>query len=147
MHRYHRLSRGGTGMVYYLGRIALGGYASRRHFVLDRRRPGEASPRCEHSCSASAPRWRRCRIGIERSFLLEDAHSVASEKIQVWDDESIRMNDGGCDPDGRFYCGSMGYDQQPGVASLYRLDPDLSVHPVLGDVTISNGLEWSPDGT
>ena len=86
-------------------------------------------------------------IGIERGFLLEDAHSVASEKIQVWDDESIRMNDGGCDPDGRFYCGSMGYDQQPGVASLYRLDPDLSVHPVLGDVTISNGLEWSPDGT
>src|SRR5690625_2499317 len=46
-------------------------------------------------------------IGIERGFLLEDAHSVASEKIQVWDDESIRMNDGGCDPDGRFYCGSM----------------------------------------
>ncbi|WP_442788393.1 hypothetical protein [Dactylosporangium sp. NBC_01737] len=22
------------------------------------------------------------------------------------------MNDGGCDPDGRFYCGSMAYDQR-----------------------------------
>ena len=86
-------------------------------------------------------------IGIERGFLLEDADGTATKTIQVWDDPSIRMNDGGCDPDGRFYCGSMGYDQRPGVAGLYRLDPDLSVHPVLHDVTISNGLEWNPDGT
>ena len=41
------------------------------------------------------------------------------------------MNEGGCDPDGRFYCGSMAYDQQPGAASLYRLDPDRSVSVVL----------------
>ena len=34
------------------------------------------------------------------------------------------MNEGGCDPDGRFYCGSMAYDQRPGAGSLYRLDPD-----------------------
>src|SRR5699024_8818464 len=77
-------------------------------------------------------------IGIERGFLLEDAHSVASEKIQVWDDESIRMNDGGCDPDGRFYCGSMGYDQQHGVASPYQPEHDLAFHPVVGDVTSAN---------
>jgi sugar lactone lactonase YvrE len=57
------------------------------------------------------------------------------------------MNEGGCDPDGRFYCGSMEYDQKPGAASVYRLDPDGSVRMVLEGVTISNGLEWSPDGT
>jgi sugar lactone lactonase YvrE len=56
------------------------------------------------------------------------------------------MNEGGCDPDGRFYCGSMAYALTPGAASLYRLDPDGSVTTVLGDLTISNGLEWSPDG-
>jgi sugar lactone lactonase YvrE len=29
---------------------------------------------------------------------------------------------------------------------MYRLDPDGSVRRVFGDVTVSNGLEWSPDG-
>jgi sugar lactone lactonase YvrE len=56
------------------------------------------------------------------------------------------MNDGGCDPQGRFYCGSIAYDQAPGRASLYRLDTDHSVSLVFGDVTISNGIDWSPDG-
>jgi sugar lactone lactonase YvrE len=41
------------------------------------------------------------------------------------------MNDGGCDPDGRFHCGSMAYDQRPHAAKLYRLDADLTVHVVL----------------
>jgi sugar lactone lactonase YvrE len=57
------------------------------------------------------------------------------------------MNEGGCDPDGRFYCGSMAYDQRPGGGALYRLDPGGSVRAVLENVTISNGLEWSPDGS
>jgi hypothetical protein len=35
----------------------------------------------------------------------------------------MRINEGVCDPDGRFYCGSMAYDQRQGAASLYRLDP------------------------
>ena len=64
----------------------------------------------------------------------------------MWDDERVRMNEGGCDPDGRFYCGSMAYDQTPGAAALYRLDPDRTVRAVLAGVTVSNGLEWSPDG-
>jgi sugar lactone lactonase YvrE len=37
-------------------------------------------------------------------------------------------------------------DRRPGAGSLYRLDPDGSVHTVLRGVTISNGLDWSPDG-
>ena len=56
------------------------------------------------------------------------------------------MNDGACDPQGRFYCGSMAYDETPGRGGLYRLDPDGSVTTVLTDLTISNGLAWSPDG-
>jgi sugar lactone lactonase YvrE len=31
-------------------------------------------------------------------------------------------------------------------ASLYRLSADLDLVTVLGDITISNGLAWSPDG-
>ena len=59
----------------------------------------------------------------------------------------MRMNEGGCDPDGRFYCGSMAYDQRPAAASLYRLEPDGIVRVVLEGVTVSNGLDWSPDGS
>ena len=58
----------------------------------------------------------------------------------------IRMNDGGCDPQGRFYCGTMAYDETPGAGTLYRLDPDGSVEVTLRDVTISNGLQWNRAG-
>jgi sugar lactone lactonase YvrE len=85
-------------------------------------------------------------IGIERGFALEEPDGTVRPLGEVWSDASVRMNEGGCDPDGRFYCGSMAYDQRPGAASLYRLDPDGSVHVVLRSVTVSNGLEWSPDG-
>jgi sugar lactone lactonase YvrE len=63
----------------------------------------------------------------------------------LWIYTSVRMNEGGCDPDGRFYCGSMAYDQRPGAGALHRLDPDGSVRLVLENVIISNRLEWSPD--
>ena len=86
-------------------------------------------------------------IGVERGFALEDPGGSVTALDPVWIDESLRMNEGGCDPEGRFYCGSMAYDQQPGAGSLYRLDPDGTVAVVLERVSISNGLEWSPDGS
>jgi len=58
----------------------------------------------------------------------------------------VRLNEGGCDPDGRFYCGSMATDESPQAGTFYRLDPDGSVHPVMDKVTISNGFDFSPDG-
>jgi sugar lactone lactonase YvrE len=86
-------------------------------------------------------------IGVERGFALEDPDGSVTALPEVWSGGRVRMNEGGCDPDGRFYCGSMAYDRQPGAATLYRLDPDRSVAVVLVDVTVSNGLEWSPDGS
>jgi sugar lactone lactonase YvrE len=86
-------------------------------------------------------------IGVERGFALEEADGTLKHLDELWSDTNVRMNEGGCDPDGRFYCGSMAYDQRPGAGALYRLDPDGSVHVVLENVTISNGLEWSPDGS
>jgi sugar lactone lactonase YvrE len=86
-------------------------------------------------------------IGVERGFALEDADETLTHLGDLWADDQVRMNEGGCDPDGRFYCGSMAYDQRPGGGALYRLDPDGSVSTLLENVTISNGLEWSPDGS
>jgi sugar lactone lactonase YvrE len=86
-------------------------------------------------------------LGVERGYALVDADGKLTRLAELWQDESIRMNDGGCDPDGRFYCGSMSIDRVHGAGSLYRLDPDRSVELVLDQVTISNGLDWSPDGS
>ena len=86
-------------------------------------------------------------LAIERGFALIDRGSDEVVALPpVWSDPGIRMNEGGCDPDGRFYCGSMAYEYRQGAGTLYRLDPDRSVHVVLKDVTISNGLAFSPDG-
>ena len=57
-----------------------------------------------------------------------------------------RMNDAACDPQGRLWAGTLAHDHRPGGGSLYRLDRDGHVEEVLGGLTISNGLGWSPDG-
>jgi sugar lactone lactonase YvrE len=86
-------------------------------------------------------------IGVRRGFALEDPDGTITHLPELWSGDVVRMNDGGCDPDGRFHCGTMAYAETPGAGTLYRLDPDGSVAVDLEDVTISNGLEWSPDGT
>jgi sugar lactone lactonase YvrE len=57
-----------------------------------------------------------------------------------------RMNDGAVDPAGRFWAGTMSLDGVAGQGTLYRLDIDGSVQPVIAPVTTSNGPAWSPDG-
>jgi len=76
---------------------------------------------------------------------LADDGSVCVVAPVEADDVGTRMNDGKCDPQGRFWAGTMAYAETPGAGSLYRLDPDGVVHKVLAGVTISNGLGWSPD--
>jgi sugar lactone lactonase YvrE len=63
------------------------------------------------------------------------------------DRRDTRMNDGACDPAGRFWAGTKALDERRGAGALYRLDPDGRVRAMLANVTISNGLDWSADGT
>lgn len=83
-------------------------------------------------------------VGIERGFALVDADGTAHRLPQLWNEGPTRMNEGACDPDGRFYCGS--YSPTPGGAALYRLEADGLVETILPNVTASNGLAWTPDG-
>jgi sugar lactone lactonase YvrE len=60
-----------------------------------------------------------------------------------------RPNDGRCDPQGRFWFGTMcdpptrSADPQ---GALYRVDPDGSVTRMVDGIFIGNGLAFSPDG-
>jgi sugar lactone lactonase YvrE len=63
-----------------------------------------------------------------------------------------RLNDGKVDRQGRFVVGSLDMAMYPEPApegprgSLYRLDPDLSLHKVDTGIACSNGPCFSPDG-
>jgi sugar lactone lactonase YvrE len=84
---------------------------------------------------------------LEDGFWGIDAEGNVERLVPV-DTEGgrLRFNDGACDPAGRFWAGTMAHANSPGAGSLYRLDADLSLKRVLDDVTISNGIGWSPDG-
>ncbi|WP_433664211.1 SMP-30/gluconolactonase/LRE family protein [Nocardia sp. CA-128927] len=58
-----------------------------------------------------------------------------------------RLNDAKADPHGRLFAGTMSEDGIQGSAALYRLDPDGALNTLRDGVTISNGIDWSPDGT
>lgn len=56
-----------------------------------------------------------------------------------------RMNDAKCDPKGVLFGGTMGDGNSP-TGSLYRIDAE-GFEKICKDVTVSNGLAWSPDGS
>ncbi len=56
-----------------------------------------------------------------------------------------RFNDGKCDRAGRFWAGTMDDRMSEHTGSLFRLDPDRSVHRMDGAIGIANSLAWSPD--
>ena len=85
-------------------------------------------------------------VATEHGFALLDENWQREGFVPAFETPHIRMNEGGCDPQGRFYCGSMAYDTAAGAGSLYRLDADGTVDVVLAEVTIPNGLQWSADG-
>jgi sugar lactone lactonase YvrE len=74
---------------------------------------------------------------------LDQLRTIASVSLP----EGVRLNEGGCDPDGRFYCGSMASDETPDAGTLYRVDESGELSVVIERVTISNGFDFSPDNT
>ncbi|WP_085505003.1 SMP-30/gluconolactonase/LRE family protein [Thalassobacillus devorans] len=56
-----------------------------------------------------------------------------------------RFNDGKCDPEGRFWAGTMSYSGIPENGALYCLDTHMKVEKKVDHVSTSNGLAWSPD--
>jgi len=75
------------------------------------------------------------RIGVDGKY--SSLHSFLPD--------DMRMNDGKVDPSGRFWAGSMALSFEKGRGSLYVLEKDNSYRSILDDITLSNGMGWSPD--
>ncbi len=79
--------------------------------------------------------WRFEPRSGERSRLAEPPYGTATE----------RFNDGKCDPQGRFWVGTIYEPRQPALASLHCLVGGRLLRKADG-ITVSNGLAWSPNG-
>ncbi|MDX2245026.1 MAG: SMP-30/gluconolactonase/LRE family protein [Leptolyngbyaceae cyanobacterium bins.302] len=88
----------------------------------------------------------RLIVGLrDRLVLLDPATQETINLTHIETDQpKSRLNDGKCDPGGRFWVGSISEEEEP-IAKLYRYDPDGSLHIMETGLTNSNGLGWSPD--
>jgi len=57
--------------------------------------------------------------------------------------KKARFNDGKVDRKGRLWAGTMTFEGA--TSALYRMNPDLNVKKMVPEITISNGIGWSPD--
>lgn len=106
---------------------------------------------------SKGPRWHEERaellwvdirgyvLAAGQGLLFIDDHSTVHELAQPEAGRTdVRMNDGACDCQGRFWAGTMAYDESLGRGSLYRLELDGSCSGVLSGLTIANGIGLSP---
>lgn len=86
-------------------------------------------------------------VAVERGLALSAGPDDAPEPLPpLWADEGVRMNDGGCDPQGNLWAGSMAYDAHAGGGDLWRVDAQGRATVVVPGTTIANGLAFPADG-
>ncbi|WP_223198875.1 SMP-30/gluconolactonase/LRE family protein [Solihabitans fulvus] len=66
--------------------------------------------------------------------------------LVYWARDGLRGNDAAVDPAGRLWAGTMRYDEKPG-GWLAVVEGDGAARVVLDEVSVSNGIAWSPDET
>jgi L-arabinonolactonase len=86
-------------------------------------------------------------LALNDGFYFFSHKTGAIECVAKVDDDPTRarLNDGKCDRRGRFFAGGMDDKEELPVCSLWRLDPDLSLHRVDSGIICSNGPCFSPD--
>lgn len=77
----------------------------------------------------------------------DESFTTCQPVAEVVSDPAVRTNDGGCDPRGDFIIGTMAYAGTTGAGSVFRVSSDHRVTKVLDGVSISNGMQWSADGS
>jgi L-arabinonolactonase len=89
-------------------------------------------------------------IALETGFAVYDLQMERLNRIEMPAPlaQTVRFNDGKCDPYGNFWAGTMSEKspKQP-QAKLYRLSPELNVEIMREGIAVSNSLAWSSDQT
>ncbi|KUL82699.1 hypothetical protein ZTR_09442 [Talaromyces verruculosus] len=78
-----------------------------------------------------------------QSGALTYIHRIHASEEQAY---RMRFNDGAVDNQGRFWAGSSidhKYVQGIHAGTLYRLDPDMSLHEMAHQMTTPNGMGWN----
>lgn len=84
-------------------------------------------------------------VGKRVSFVdFDPATSQQTVLVTLPESATNRMNDGKCDPAGRLIAGTMDMNETDPTGSVYSYD-GKSNRVLFRDVTISNGMAWSPD--
>lgn len=96
----------------------------------------------DHVCAMGFREKGGMVLATRKHFALWDDDLQTIEELE-FDLKDNRFNDGAVDRQGRFWAGTM-HPSSP-MGSLYRLSHDLTVEKMITDVTISNGIGWSPD--
>jgi D-xylonolactonase len=87
--------------------------------------------------------------GFQGGLWHQDADGDEAPRVLSFggDQPETRPNDGACDPFGRLWFGTVDRKGERGRCHLYSVDASGTVTPQLAEVSISNGLGWSPSGT
>ncbi|GJQ34298.1 MAG: regucalcin-like protein [Anaerolineaceae bacterium] len=84
-------------------------------------------------------------LGLRASFVDFDLDSSQQTVLYALSESATnRVNDGKCDPGGRFIAGTMDMNEKDPTGSVYSFD-GTGARTLLHDVTISNGMAWSLD--
>jgi L-arabinonolactonase len=92
--------------------------------------------------------WNEVVAAFADGFAFLDLLTGARRDIAAIDAglQGVRLNDGRTDRQGRFLAGGMNEASPAPLASMWRLDTDLTVTRLFGDVSCANGACFSPDG-
>jgi hypothetical protein len=86
--------------------------------------------------------------GIGNQVAWLDEAAVIQRSLPLPVSPLIRCNEAKVDPTGRLWVGTMARDAiTTGQGALHRLDPDGTIHVMLSNLGISNGLAWSLDAS
>lgn len=84
--------------------------------------------------------------GSRRLYTVSGDGAVGDWVQIIPEGTASRLNDGGCDPAGRFLVGSLALDERVNEEILVRVDEHGSVTVIDDDLGLSNGLGFTPAG-
>ena len=82
--------------------------------------------------------------GLKLIVLNENLDVIGTSPLEM-PNENVRTNDGNVDINGNYWVGCFANDAKPKQGNLRRISPNLESKVFLKDISIANGMDWSPD--